>query len=460
MNANTNRVSVIGLGKLGSPMAASFASRGFQVIASDVDPYKVACINRQVAPVSEPHLANYLRDHGHRITATNDTAAAVAATDASFIIVPTPSDPEGGFSLRHALPVCESIGLALRQKKSYHLIALTSTVMPGAMDGPIRATLEQVSGKRCGVDFGLCYSPEFIALGNVIHDLMNPDFILIGESDPLAGERLATIYRAFSTNNAPIERMNFVNAELTKIAINTYVTTKITYANMIADLCDRLPGGDVDIVTSAVGRDSRVGKKYLKGAIGYGGPCFPRDNRALGFLARSLGADARLAESTDAVNQYQVQRLKHRIRAFYEPGMTVGVFGLSYKPDTDVVEEAQGVLLLEALREDGIQTLGYDPMGIPAARSRFETLNGGKPTPRFVENIDEAVEKSDILLIATPWKEFEALNCILARRFDSTKIVIDAWRMLTPSALSDSIEYIALGRGPSPASTAEKAAVC
>ena len=227
-----------------------------------------------------------------RLTAVTDIEAAVAQTDITFIVVSTPSDPAGGFSLRYVDPVCQAIGRALAKKTDYHLVCLTSTVMPGTTGGPVREMLEKASGKRVGADFGLCYSPEFIALGSVIRDFLNPDMLLIGESDDRAGETLQALYAQVCENKPTVARMSFVNAEITKLAVNTYVTTKISYANMLARICERLSGANVDVITSALGLDTRIGPKYLKGAVSYGGPCFPRDNLALAQLARQLGVPA------------------------------------------------------------------------------------------------------------------------------------------------------------------------
>src|SRR5215470_15323134 len=199
-------VSVIGLGKLGAPLAACFAARGFRVHAVDLDPQKVGAINRSIPPIHEPGLAELLQESGGRLSASHDTEAAARDSDATFIVVGTPSEPDGGFSLRYALPTCDAIGHALRAKNSYHLVVLTSTVMPGSTGGEIRSALERASGKRCGVDFGLCYSPEFIALGTVIRDFYNPDFLLIGESDPRAGDLLAEIYKRTCRNCPAIAR--------------------------------------------------------------------------------------------------------------------------------------------------------------------------------------------------------------------------------------------------------------
>src|SRR6478735_459302 len=321
------KISVIGLGKLGAPLAAVFASKGFPVIGTDLNPAFVNAINAGRAPVDEPNLQELISDNRERLQATVDASAAVAATDVTFVIVPTPSDPDGRFTNRFILDAMQMVGEGLRRKTAYHVVVITSTVMPGSTGGEIRAALELHSGRRVGDGLGLCYNPEFIALGTVVRDMLSPDMILIGESDARAGDMLQRIYERSCDSRPVIRRMNFVNAELTKIAVNTYVTTKISYANMLADICDRLPGADVDAVTQAVGSDSRVGAKYLRGAIGYGGPCFPRDNVAFASLARSLGARADLAEATDSINQYQVERVLGAVQARLPEGGTVAILG-------------------------------------------------------------------------------------------------------------------------------------
>lgn len=190
-----NAISVVGLGKLGAPLAACLADKGFRVIGVDQDSRKVEAIRQSRAPVFEPGLDELLRVAGDRLTATDDLAAAVSATDITYVVVATPSEPGGGFSLRYVLPACERIGRALDAKDAFHVVSLTSSVMPGTTGGPVRSALEQTSGKRAGRDFGLCYNPEFIALGSVIRDFLNPDFLLIGESDPRSDEILEAIYK-------------------------------------------------------------------------------------------------------------------------------------------------------------------------------------------------------------------------------------------------------------------------
>jgi UDPglucose 6-dehydrogenase len=434
------QISVVGLGKLGAPLSAVFASKGFRVIGVDLNSGFVDALNTGRAPVDEPRLQDLIDANRERLRATTDMAEAVLATEATFVIVPTPSDATGRFSNAAVLDAMRAIGAALRRKDSYHVVVVTSTVMPGSTGGELRQALEQSSGRRVGPDLGLCYNPEFIALGSVVRDMLHPDMILIGESDAKAGDLLESLYAQSCSNKPVIRRMNFINAELTKISVNTFVTTKISYANMLADICDRLPGADVDVVTQAVGTDSRIGTKYLKGAVGYGGPCFPRDNVAFSALARAIGARAELAEATDTMNRYQVERVLGAVDARLTDSGPVGVLGLSYKPDTAVVEESQGLALAERLLDLGRRVMIYDPLAIPSVqrvlRRSFDSA----------ESAEECVRRSSLVVVMTPWPEFGRIPIDAYRRSTGRLTVIDCWRM-TPRDVASVADVVYLGQG-------------
>jgi UDPglucose 6-dehydrogenase len=434
---------VIGLGKLGSPMAACFAAKGFTTVGVDLDEAYVEAINDGRAPVYEPQLAEMLAEGRSCLSATTDAATAVTVTDATFVIVPTPSEDHGGFSLHHVLEAMEAIGGALRNKDDYHLVVLTSTVMPGSTGGPVREKLEEASGKRVSLDFGLCYSPEFIALGSVISDFLKPDFLLIGESDERAGALLADIYRRVVDNDPKVARLNFVNAELAKISVNTFVTTKIAFANMLARICERLPEASVDDVTSTLGLDSRIGAKYLRGAISYGGPCFPRDNVALAAVARSLDAPAHIAEATDIANRDGIERLAALAAENLPVGGTAAVLGLAYKSNTDVVEESPGLLVVRALLERGADVVAFDPAAASNAQRALESRD-----VRFVDSAEEAIRRADVVVLTTPWQEFAALDPAVFERAGEPRVVIDCWRILPRERVAASATYIALGEAP------------
>jgi UDPglucose 6-dehydrogenase len=439
----STKVCVIGLGKLGAPLAACIAARGVTVIAVDADQRKVDAINQAKPPVCEPGLGEMLAKCGGRLTAIDQIQPAVEQTDITFIVVSTPSEPGGGFSLKYVEPTCREIGRALAARKDYHLVSLTSTVMPGSTGSSVRSVLEQSSGRRCGPDFGLCYSPEFIALGSVIRDFLNPDMLLIGESDRRAGDTLEALYRQVCENQPAVARMNFVNAEVTKLAVNTYVTTKISFANMLARISERLPGADVDVITSALGLDTRIGSKYLKGAISYGGPCFPRDNLAMAALARQVGTSPELAQTVDHFNRWQVDWLADFVQQHSQG--PIGILGLTYKPGTDVVEEAVGLLLARELSQRGVAVIAYDPLG---GKNSARVLGDGV---RFAPGAKECIAASDLVVLTTPWRDFAAIPAEQWARAGTPRTVVDCWRLLKHLERQPGVRYLALGACESPA---------
>jgi UDPglucose 6-dehydrogenase len=436
----TDRVSVIGLGKLGASMAAAFAERGLNVIGVDVNQQTIDLVNNGMAPVQETDLGETIAANKERIRATASHEDAVLNSDISFVIVPTPSDERGAFSLQYAEWAFEEIGKALAKKSSYHNVVLTSTVLPGATRQALLPILERESGKKAGKDFGLCYSPEFIALGSIIRDFLNPDFTLLGEFDEKCGADLEAVYKKVMGPETPCARMSLENAELTKISVNTFVTTKITFANMLAEMCEKLPGGNVDVVTNALGLDNRIGRKYLTGAIGYGGPCFPRDNVALSFMARELGVEARLAETTDSMNRSIAQNVAAKILPMVRKGATVAVLGLSYKPYSHVTEESQGVYIAQHLSKQGIRILAYDPM------SKDMPLEELRSSIIVLDSLEECLRQAEAVLITTPDPVFKALDLDNFKNEWAQVLVVDFWRILRDKLENrPGINYIGVG---------------
>jgi UDPglucose 6-dehydrogenase len=429
-------ICVIGLGKLGSPLAAVLASKGHNVIGVDRNDHFVDCINAGKAPVVEPQLQELIDASKGRLRATHSYEDAIPQTDISFVIVPTPSDHSGVFTNAWVIDAVKSIGAALKGRDKYHVVNITSTVMPGSTQGPIREALEAASGKVVGVDIGLCYNPEFIALGSVVRNMLYPDMILLGQSDDRAGDVLEAVYRTSTSNNPPVQRMNLINAEITKISVNTYVTTKISYANTLAELCERLPGADVAVVTEALGKDSRIGSKYLTGALGYGGPCFPRDNVAFSVLAEKLGVRADLPRATDAVNKHQINRLVEKVRN-HVGDEQVAVLGLAYKPDTPVIDESQGVSIAHSLALEGHKVAVYDPLAMDNARHVLDYK------VRYADSVSDAVDNAGTIIITTPDRSFAELPRLLAGRKNLT--IIDCWGMVSASDVACTV--IQVGRG-------------
>lgn len=445
------KISVVGLGKLGAPILAVLASKGYDVVGIDTNPVFVEKINNHIAPVEEPQLQELLTEHKARISATTDWTKAIAESDITTIIVPTPSGADGAFRNDYVLSVMDEIGRVLANKSGYHLVVVHSTTMPGSVGGPIRQCLERASGRKVGPDLGLCYNPEFIALGDVINGLLDPDFILIGESDKKAGDILEGLYRKVVGANANIVRMNFVNAELTKISVNTYVTMKISFANMLGEICDRLEGADVSVVADAIGRDTRIGKKYLKPAVGYGGPCFPRDTIAFGRVAHLVGGAADLALATDAINRRQIARLTEMVSDLIPHGGTVAVLGMSYKPNTPVIEESQGIMLAKSLKDAGFAVVAHDPMASGPAKKVLGD------TTRFFPSARESIAQADAAVITTPWAEYAEISSDWLDH-GRTRFIIDCWQQLEPASFADRCQVLRLGQQETIAAAAKRLA--
>ena len=436
-----SRYAVIGLGKLGASMAAAIASRGYDVVGVDVSQRVVDDVNAGRAPVQETNLDETIKANKSRIQATMSHVEAVQASDVSFVIVPTPSDERGAFSLQYAAWAFREIGKALAKKDGYHLVVLTSTVLPGSTRHGLLPILEKYSGKKCGKDFGLAYSPEFIALGSILYNFLNPDFTLVGEFDERSGKTLEDTYAKIMLGNPPCKRMTLENAELTKISVNTFVTTKMTFANMLAEMCERIPGGNVDVVTDALGTDKRIGHKYLKGALGYGGPCFPRDNVALSFFAKEVGVRAELAETTDKANRALADKSVEQLRTFIPKGTTVAVLGLAYKPHSHVVEESQGICLAKALANAGARVLAHDPLANETARAELADH------VLVMDTAEACIKQAEVILVTTPDPAYQKLKAEDLKGSKASVTVVDYWRILDGELKGKSgIRYVPIGR--------------
>src|SRR2546423_11096379 len=268
-------VSVCGLGKLGACMAATFAARGLSVVGVDIDPEKIRRVNAGEPPVDEPLLAETIKEGRERLRATDDPSETVS-TDASFFIPPSPSLPDGSFPTEYLLNAMRPVAKAIKVAgKKGHIFVCSSTTTPGAVDSVLIPMLEKETAWKVGRDFGACYNPEFIALGNVVNGLLEPDIVLIGESDPASGEALEAFYKKYNRNSPRIARMSTISAELTKISLNSYITMKISFTNQLRLIAEQFPNANIHQILDAIGSDSRIGKKSLRAGLSYGGPCFP-----------------------------------------------------------------------------------------------------------------------------------------------------------------------------------------
>jgi len=410
-------LAVIGLGKLGLPLAALLATSGNQVKAFDALDSVRTSIRQRKVETNEPGLIDLLNKDSIQLEIVDSIAESVNGVEAVFIIVPTPSLPSGHFTNEFLLDAINKIGQAIAPSQKI-VIDVVSTVMPGSCDGPVKSALEKSAGRNVGEELGLCYNPEFIALGSVIHDMEKPDMHLIGQSSEWAGEIVENALKSIVKVQVPSRRMNLKEAELVKIAVNNYVTMKISYANMLMQGSTLLGDIDIDVVTDAIGLDSRIGRKYLKAAAAYGGPCFPRDTRALSALFSDLGLPDSLPRATQVVNESHSEFISDQISTQISEGMTVGIAGLSYKTGTTVTEESPGLALASALSNRSFRVAVWDDEGaLPSSDSTNSYL--------VCHSAEDLISKSDFVVVTRPLNDLPTFAFQIK---DSNKPFIDLWR--------------------------------
>lgn len=441
--ARDRKLSVIGLGKLGSTMAACFIHKEYEVIGVDINQDFVDAVNRGHSPVYEPYVDNLININKRLIQATIETEFAILHTDVSFIIVPTPSMENGLFSTEYVESATTEIAKALPKKKNYHVIIITSTILPGDTER-IGKNIEKISGKKIGKDFGLVYNPDFIALGRIVHDFLNPDMILIGESDEKAGSIVQQIHESIVDNEPKIYRMNWYNAELAKVSLNSYCTLKLTFANIIAEICEKMPGGDAEIVLKAIGSDTRVGNKYFRGGLAWAGPCFPRDQRALAKSVEQFGIYNTYSETTDRINNYhKTDRICNLLIEYLELKNTneLAILGLAYKEDTPIVEEAVSISVIRELTKMDYKITVYDPAAMDEAKKEL----GYNDQVIYAPSEYECLKDKSVCFIATPWNSFKNLSVEQLSNIMNNPIILDAWKILSIPENNDiDIRYIGI----------------
>jgi GDP-mannose 6-dehydrogenase len=421
------KVSVFGLGYVGSVSAASFAADGHQVVGVDVNPDKVASLNEGRSPIVEKGLDELIRDSASagRLRATTSTREAVHATDLSLICVGTPSRRNGSLDLTYLERVAEQIGEALVDKDEYHVVVVRSTVLPGTTHEVVIPAVERTSGKKYGAGFGVAINPEFLREGTAIHDFRHPPLTLVGHNYKSDAEPTQALY---ATLGAPMVTTSIRTAEMIKYTSNTWHALKVTFANEIGNLCKRLEI-DSHEVMDIFCRDEKLNLSsyYLKPGFAFGGSCLPKDVRALQYRAKEVDLEMPVIESILGSNRQQIQ---HAVDAVVETGRKrVGLLGFSFKAGTDDLRESPIVILAEALLGKGYQLCIYD-RNVSIARlvgANKEYINTQIPhlSSLLCETIDDVLEKSEVIVVGNNAPEFaEALT-----RTRPDQIVIDLVRV-------------------------------
>lgn len=433
-------ISVFGLGKVGHTLAACLGVAGHTVVGYDPLADKVEAINTRRYDSSEKGVTERLQlVNQSQLRATTSAQEAVLESDVTMVIVATPSNMLGGFSLRYVSDACNQIGRALRHKKTEHTVSIISTMLPSASEGFLIPALEEISGRKVGDGLGYCYNPAFIALGEVVAGFETPDYVLIGEADQASGDRIAAIHQTMVRNSAPVARMKPIEAEIAKIASNTHETMRVAFANMLFSLCSEVPGANVDRITGALAH--RMGRRFFKGAVPYGGPCWPRDNRALAVFMDAVGVPSILPRTIDIANAEHGQYLLRKVLSAVEPGETVGLLGLSYKPGTPVIERSFGIDLAGWLAAEARNVVAWDPLAMDEARRAL----GDRIT--YSDSAEACLNASKAAIVINPMREFEAVDWSTAKQ----TCVLDPWRCLSAAAIAEVGSYVPLGQGSEPA---------
>ncbi len=441
------KISVIGVGYVGLCTAVGLASKGYRVLACDIDAEKIAKINQGVPPFFEPGLQEKLTEStkkGNLEGLVNQTNQAIAETDFTYVAVGTPSKPDGSIDLKYIESAATNIGKALKQKSSYHITIIKSTVVPGTTQNVVKPILERESGKKCGADFGLCMNPEFLRQGSAFADTLNADRVVIGSHDKRAGDQLEALYKDFySTRAPPIIRTTLSTAELIKYASNAMLATKISFINTIANICEKIPGADVKVVAAAMGLDKRIGPLFLDAGLGYGGSCFPKDVKALIACSKAFGYTPELLDSTENVNKKQplkaVEFCKQQLGNL--EGKQIAILGLAFKPDTDDMREARVIPIINQLIAEGASVTAYDPIAASVAKGIF------KDTIQYADSAVDCLKEADCCILVTEWPEFKKLTPQDFTTNMKQPILIDGRRIYNPEEFSKKLKFTAIGLG-------------
>ena len=437
-------ISVFGLGRVGLVTAVCLAKGGCNVVGIDPNTQMLDVVRRGEAPFHEPLLNEYLKQvvGEGRLQVSSDPSSN-SSSQLTFITVGTPTRRDGSTDLSFVRKAARSIARSLPSGLS-QLIVIKSTVTPGTARSVVRPILQKESGN--GKHFHLCSNPEFLREGKAVEDTEMPDRIVIGSDDPSATEKLVAFYTEFHAQRLPpIVRTSHENAELTKYASNAFLATKISFVNCIANITERISGGDVKTIAEGMGLDSRIGRQHLDAGLGYGGSCFPKDMSALISFSEKTHYTPELLKAVRATNlkQWRIAvNTAERVLGSLK-GKRVAVLGLAFKPNTDDMREAVSIPIIKALLKERAQVSAYDPAANSNARKVF------RDAIRYAATASDCVRNSDCCILVTEWDEFKDIRATDFRQLMRRPVVIDGRRIYNPEEFANGgITFLAIGLGP------------
>ncbi|MFZ9594821.1 MAG: UDP-glucose dehydrogenase family protein [Bdellovibrionia bacterium] len=437
------QIAVIGTGYVGLVAGACFADTGNTVVCVDRDEAKIEALSQGEIPIFEPGL-DTLVNRGvanQRLSFTTSVADALRECEVVFLAVGTPSLPNGEPDLSQLKAACEQVGKSLSQ---YCLIVNKSTVPIGTH----LKTAEWIS-KHAQHPFDVVSNPEFLKEGSALEDFLKPDRVIVGTHKESVYQKMAELYAPFVRQGNPVIWMDPTSAEITKYACNSFLATRISFMNELANLCDRV-GGDVEKVRSGMISDERIGKHFLYAGVGYGGSCFPKDVRALIAKAQSLGLPLGIVSAAAEANERQKQVLVEKVDAYFQneggiQGKTFAIWGLAFKPNTDDMREAPSLVVIEQLLQRGAKVQAYDPVAMKTASA----ILGNQI--QYADTALDAVEHADALLILTEWNEFKHPDFDEIRARMKTPLIWDGRNLYSPAQMRQKgFVYFGIGRGRTP----------
>jgi UDPglucose 6-dehydrogenase len=431
------KIAVIGTGYVGLVTGTCLAENGNDVLCVDIDKNKVEQMKAGIVPIYEPHLDVLFERNikAGRLNFTTDLREGLDFGDVIFLALPTPEDEDGSADLKYVLGVAKEIG---EYMTTYKVIVDKSTVPVGTAD-LVKSTIE----KSCKTDFDVVSNPEFLREGFAVDDFLKSERIVIGSSSERAIEVMQRLYQPFVRSGNPIIVMDEKSAELTKYASNSFLATKITFMNEIANYCQKV-GADVDKVRIGMGTDSRIGKRFLFPGIGYGGSCFPKDVKALHKSGKDINYNFKILEAVVEVNEHQKTILFPEVSSYFDDnleGKTIAIWGLAFKPETDDIREAPALYMIDKLLEAGANVKAFDPEAMENVKEKYgDTLQYGK-------DMYEVTKGADALLICTEWSIFRTPNYDLLKSNLNNPVIFDG-RNLYPTVelAKQGIHYISIGR--------------
>lgn len=431
------KICTIGTGYVGLVAGACLATMGNNVICVDKDEKKLKQLKSGIIPIYEPGLEELIKTGvaEGRLEFSSNLDKAVKKSEICFIAVGTPQDENGKADLSAVFEVANQIGKAIND---YKIIAVKSTVPVGTVE-----KVEEIIKSKTDCKFDVISNPEFLKQGAAVEDFLKPDRVIIGSNSQRATDIMQELYKPHTLNGNPVIIMDIKSAEMTKYASNTFLAMKISFINEIANICEKT-GADIQMVRQGMCSDKRIGHKFLFPGLGFGGSCFPKDLCALLNIAQENNCEAKILKSVWEVNQNQRTQFIQKIRTRFKnnlKGLTFGVWGLSFKPQTNDLREAPSITIINALIKEGANIVAYDPKAMDDSKEIF------KDKIKYAKNSYEALENADAMLLLTEWHEFRAPDFEKIYNLLKQKIIFDGRNQYEPKRLEElSFEYHSIGR--------------